>query len=37
MGNFANVKAIVVDLDKTLLNTDQKLSAYTAKGLKEFD
>ena len=31
----ANVKAIVVDLDRTLLHTDKTLSAYTVKVLRE--
>ena len=35
MKNSTSVKAIVVDLDKTLLHTDKKLSLYTAKVLKE--
>lgn len=35
MANSTNVKAIVVDLDRTLLHTDKTLSAYTVKVLKE--
>ena len=32
---MANVKTIVVDLDKTLLHTDKTLSEYTVGVLKE--
>ncbi len=35
MINTACVKAIIVDLDRTLLHTDKTLSAHTAKVLKE--
>lgn len=35
MENTAGVKAIVVDLDRTLLHTDKSLSAYTVNVLKE--
>lgn len=35
MANSKNVKAIVVDLDRTLLHTDKTLSTYTVKVLKE--
>lgn len=35
MINMANVKTIVVDLDKTLLHTDKTLSEYTVGVLKE--
>ena len=31
MKSWSNVKAVIVDLDRTLLNTDKKLSAYTEK------
>ena len=33
--NFANIKAIVVDLDRTLLHTDKTLSAYTVDVLRK--
>jgi len=35
MKNAMSVKAIVVDLDKTLLHTDKKLSLYTTNVLRE--
>lgn len=35
MMNHANIKAIVVDLDRTLLHTDKALSAYTVEVLKK--
>lgn len=35
MRTFANVKTIVVDLDRTLLHADKTLSLYTATVLKE--
>lgn len=35
MINTASVKAIIVDLDRTLLHTDKTLSAHTVKVLKE--
>ena len=35
MINTANIKTIIVDLDRTLLRTDKTLSAYTVKVLNE--
>ena len=35
MGNTANIKAVIVDLDRTLLHTDKSLSAYTVNVLEE--
>ena len=35
MGDFWNIKAIVVDLDRTLLRTDKTLSAHTVEVLRK--
>ena len=35
MINTANIKTIIVDLDRTLLHTDKILSAYTINVLNE--
>ena len=35
MISTANIKAIIVDLDKTLLHTDKTLSGYTISVLNE--